>query len=64
MNGETGKYHKYEGSSGKISIPTSVAKSLNWGHKDDIGIIIKNIDGKQGLFLWKREKEVMHHNKS
>ena len=32
-------------------------KSLNWGHKNDIGIIIKTIDGKQGLFLWKREKD-------
>ena len=57
MNGETVKYHKYEGSSGKISIPISVAKSLNWSHKDDLGIIIKLIDGKQGLFIWKREKE-------
>lgn len=57
MNGETVKYHKYEGSSGKISIPTSVAKSLNWGHKDNIGIIIKTIDGQEGLFLFKKEEK-------
>ena len=55
MNGETVKYHKYEGSSGKISIPTSIAKSLSWEHKDNIGIIVKTIEGKQGLFLWKKE---------
>ncbi|KKN07594.1 hypothetical protein LCGC14_1065400 [marine sediment metagenome] len=64
MNGETVKYHKYEGSSGKISIPTSIAKSLNWDHKNEIGMIIRTIDGKQGLFLWKREKEEKLHKKT
>ncbi len=42
-----------------LTIPRAIieAGNLNWDHKDDIGIIIKAIDGKQGLFLWKREKE-------
>ncbi|KKN61156.1 hypothetical protein LCGC14_0524510 [marine sediment metagenome] len=56
MNGETTKYYVYETTSGRINIPKNVAKMLNWDHKDDIGVILKTIDGKQGLFLWKREK--------
>ena len=56
MDGKTAKYHKYKGSSGKISIPNSIAESLNWDHKDDIGIIIEVKNGNKGLFLWKREE--------
>ena len=57
MNGETTKFYQYESStSASITIPKSIAKSMNWNHKDEIGIIIKIIDGKKGLFLWKREE--------
>ncbi len=56
MDGKTVKYHKYKGSSGKISIPNSIAESLNWNHKNNIGIIIDIRNGQKGLFLWKREK--------
>lgn len=56
MNGETTKYYVYETTSGRINIPKNVAKMLNWEHGNEIGIIIETIDGKQGLFLWKREE--------
>lgn len=54
MNGEITKYHRYEGSSGKITIPLSLAKSLNWEHKDEINIVIKTLEGQTGLFLFKK----------
>lgn len=58
MNGETTKFYKYESStSASVTIPKSIAKGLNWKHKDEIGIIIKTIDGHTGLFLFKKEKE-------
>jgi hypothetical protein len=28
---------------------------LNWEHGKEIGMVIKTIEGHQGLFLWKRE---------
>ena len=61
MNGYTSKYLYYESNKNSIiTIPRPIieANNLNWGHKEDIGIIVKTIDGKQGLFLWKREKEI------
>lgn len=57
MNGETTKYYVYAKTSGRINIPKNVARMLNWDALDEIGIVVKTIDGKQGLFLWKREKE-------
>ena len=57
MNGESVKYLYYEENKRSIlTIPVSMARGLNWDHKDDIGIIVKTIDGQEGLFLWKREK--------
>ena len=56
MNGEVVKYHRYEGTSGKITIPLAIAKGLNWKHKDEINIVIKTIDGETGLFLFKKKK--------
>jgi len=35
---------------------TQVAEALNWKHKDDVNLVIKNIDGKIGLFMYKKEK--------
>lgn len=58
MNGHTVNYLHYEESKRSIiTIPRAIleAGNLNWNHKDEIKIIIKEIDGKKGLFLWKRE---------
>ena len=56
MDGETTKYYKFEKSgSGRLTIPISLAKSLNWEHGDNIGIIIDIKEEQKGLFLWKRE---------
>lgn len=56
MNGETTKFYQYEKTSGRINVPVSISKALNWEHKDSMGMIIKTIDGQTGLFIWKREK--------
>jgi len=57
MNGDTTKYYKFEKSgSGRVTILVRLAKALNWEYNDQIGIIIKTSDGKESLFLWKREK--------
>ena len=58
MNGETTKFYQYEKTSGRINVPVSISKVLNWKHKNSIGMIIKTIDGQTGLFIWKREEEV------
>ena len=58
MNGETTKYYKFEKSgSGRITIPISLAKALNWTHGDEINIIIEVLNGNKGLFLFKKEKD-------
>lgn len=58
MNGETTKYYEYESTSGRINIPKSVAKMLNWEHLNDINIVIKTIDNQIGLFLFKKERKI------
>lgn len=63
MSGETTKYYKFDKSgSGRITIPISMAKGLNWGHKDEINILIKTINGQIGLFLFKKEEEKEQEN--
>ena len=58
MNGEITKYYKYETSgSGTVTIPLALAKSLNWDHKDEIYIVIKEVNNQVGLFLFKKKKE-------
>ena len=60
MDGYTANYLFYEKTKRSIiTIPRTIieASDLNWNHQDKIGIIIKNIDGQKGLFLWKRENE-------
>lgn len=44
-------------SSGRINIPIALARDLGLEHKDNIIIVIKEIDGQKGLFLWKREEK-------
>lgn len=53
MDGYITKYYKYKNTSGKINISPVIAKLLDWVHGDEIKIIIKTIEGKQGLFLSK-----------
>jgi hypothetical protein len=60
MSGDETKFYKYESStSATVTIPLTIAKSLNWKHKDTINMVIKTIDieGKNqiGLFLFKKE---------
>ncbi len=57
MNGNYTKYYYYENSgSGRINIPIAIARDLGFTHKDTIKLVIKEIDGKKGLFLWKKEE--------
>ena len=59
MNGETTKYYKFEKSgSGRITIPISLAKALNWTHNIEINITIEVLKGNKGLFLFKKEEEI------
>jgi len=54
MNGEIVKYRFYKDTSQSlITIPKAIAKSLNWNDKDDIHMIIKTIENKLGVFLFK-----------
>lgn len=53
MNGKTSKFYKFKNTSGRVNIPISITESLNWNHKDEIKIIVQNIDGKIGLFIFK-----------
>lgn len=56
MDGSITKYHYYDTTKqSTITIPVKIAKSLNWGNKDDIVILTKHIDGKTGIFLFKKE---------
>ncbi len=54
MNGEIVKYHKYAGSSGKITINDSIAKSMNWKHKDTLNAITTVYKDQIGLFIFKK----------
>lgn len=54
MLGETVKFHKYEGSSGKISIPRAIANSLSWDHKNELTIVIATLSNQIGLLIFKK----------
>jgi hypothetical protein len=51
------KYLYYE-STGKsqITIPRVVLESneLDWEHQDEIKLVVKELDGKKGIFLYKK----------
>ena len=54
---KTTKYYKYETSgSGTVTIPITLAETLNWKHKDEINIELREVNGIIGLFLFKKEK--------
>lgn len=41
-----------------VTIPRAIieAGNLNWDHKDDVNIIIKEMNGQKGLFIFKKEE--------
>jgi len=54
MTGEILKYRFYKDTSQSlITIPKAIARSLNWNDKDDIHMVIKTIENKLGVFLFK-----------
>lgn len=60
MDGYTVNYLYYEESKRSIiTIPRSIieAENMNWEHKSEIKILVKEIDGQKGLFLFKKEEE-------
>ena len=55
MTGETTKFYKYPTeSSGRVTIPISIAKVLNWEHKDELTMVTATLDNQIGLFIFKK----------
>ena len=60
VNGHPTKYLFYESNKKSIvTVPRAIidAANLNWNHQDQINIIVKTIDGQQGLFLFKKSSK-------
>jgi hypothetical protein len=60
MDGYVTKYLFYDANrQSMVTIPRPIilANNLDWNHKDDINLVVKTIDGKKGLFLFKKEEE-------
>lgn len=58
MDGKATKYYYYDSNKQSIvTIPISIAKSLNWEHLNEINIIIEVVNGQKGIFLFKKEKK-------
>ncbi len=58
MNGEIVKYRFYKDTSQSlITIPKAIARSSNWSDKDDIHMVIKTIENKLGVFLFKESEK-------
>jgi len=60
MDGHLSKYLFYE-KTGKsqITIPRKFleVEQIDWKHNDDIYLVTKTIEGKKGIFIFKKEKE-------
>jgi len=39
------------------------ANNLNWSHGEEIKLLVKTIDGPQGIFLFKKEENKKESNK-
>ena len=51
------KFYQYESStSSNVTIPKSIAGSLGWTHKDELRILVKEIDGNVGIFIYKENE--------
>lgn len=60
LNGHPTKYLFYESNKKSIvTVPRAIidAANLNWNHQDQINIIVKTINGQQGLFLFKKSSK-------
>ena len=60
MNGHPVKYLFYKANKkSQVTIPRAIleASNLNWRHKDEINIMVKNIDGQKGIFLYKKSSK-------
>ncbi len=60
MNGYPVKYLFYESNKkSMVTIPRAIleANNLNWNHGEEINLIVKTIDGQQGIFLFRKEKK-------
>ena len=58
MNGHPVKYLFYESNKkSMVTIPRAILKAnnFNWSHGDEIKLVVKTIDGQQGIFLFKKE---------
>ena len=56
MNGKTTKYYYNEkNKQSTVTIPVSIAKSLNWENKDEINVLFEVKEGKKGIFLFKKD---------
>ena len=40
-----------------VTIPRAIleANNLNWSHGEEINLLVKTIDGQQGIFLFKKK---------
>lgn len=61
MNGYPVKYLFYESNKKSIvTIPRAIleASNLDWNHGDEIKLLVKTIDGQQGIFLFKKKVNI------
>lgn len=59
MNGHLTRYLFYEkNKKSVVTIPRILieANNLNWNHRDHMYLVVKEIDGQKGLFLFKKEE--------
>ncbi len=57
MNGHSVKYLFYKSNKKSIvTIPRAIleAHNFNWGHGEEIKMVVKTIDGQKGIFLYKK----------
>lgn len=55
LKGKETTFYDYEKTSGRINIPSSIAKSLGWKHKDKLFMTVEKINGHKGLFIFQKE---------
>ncbi len=60
MNGLETKYLHYKTGKSEVTIPRKSLKiiSFSWKHKDNVFLVIREVDGQKGLFL---SKEIEGH---
>jgi len=48
-----------------VTIPRAIleANNLNWSHGEEIKLLVKTIDGQQGIFLFKKEENKKENRK-